>query len=426
MYVIRPPAVFIHRRVEQDRRCLDRVTRMLTGIRHEGEPVIVDDAGLNDVCEAHGWSNMAHLRTGETGRTTDPVIIFNTFTWASEEEHRAIVSRYPHLRHGYLSGNGAWTFRNGRATLQTQSGVCTDAYELHSAWGCLHICDYCNVLDYLNIMVNLEQLVERFSSLVSENRWLKLWKYDNHTDTITFEPEYGASRLMVELFSRQQDQYLMMYTKSANVDHLLSLDHRGKTIVCWSMAPATQSRLIEKGSATTSQRIEAAAKCQNAGYTVRARFSPIVPVRGWREEVDAMLHELLSAVEPDVLTIDTLKWTEPTRVWSMFDRHLWDDEYAAYVDRFAAMAPEDRPYPVLPNGKQLFPHEARVRMYRFFIDRIRELSPRARIAFCGETPEIWSEFQQEVGMTPQDYVCACGPTSVPGNRLFAPEARSTQ
>lgn len=418
MYIIHPPAVYIHRRVTEDRRCLDRVERLLSGIRCEAEPVVVDDAGLNDVCAAHNWSALAHLRTGETGRSGDPVVIFNTFAWQSEDERKATLSAYPHLRHGYLDSSGAWTFRNGRATLQTQSGVCTDAYELHSAWGCLHICDYCNVLDYLNVMVNLEELVDRFQELVAQNRRLKLWKYDNHTDTITFEPEYGASRLMVELFSRQDDQYLMMYTKSANVDHLLDLDHRGKTIICWSLSPETQSRLIEKRSASTSERIEAARKCQEAGYTVRARFSPIVPVRGWQAEAEAMLTQFLTAVEPDVLTMDTLKWTEPARVWAMFDKHLWDEQYSGYVDCYAAMRPEDRPYPILPNGKQLFPHEARVAMYRVFIDRIRELAPKARIAFCGETPEIWAEFKDEVGMTPADYVCACGPTSVPGNPLF--------
>jgi hypothetical protein len=116
--------------------------------------------------------------------------------------------------------------------------------------------------------------------------------------------------------------------------------------------------------------------------------------------------------------MDTLKWTEPTRVWAMFDRHLWDEQYSGYVDQYAAMDPEDRPYPILPNGKQLFPHEARVAMYRVFIDRIRELAPKTRIAFCGETPEIWAEFQDEVGMTPADFVCACGPTSVPGHPLL--------
>ena len=418
MYQVNAPAVYVHERVEADPCCLARVERMMSRIECERDAAVVGDAELDEICAQHGWSEMGGLRTGEINRTGDPIVIFNTFRWATAEEFGAIHEKYPHLKRYYLSGSGAWTFRNGKATLKTHSGVCTNAYELHSAWGCLHICDYCNVLDFLNIMVNLEELVERFEGLMRENPWLKLWKYDNNTDILTFEPEYGASELMVDLFARQEDQYLMMYTKSANVDCLLPLDHKGKTIICWSLSGDTQSRLIEKNSATTSERIEAARKCQEAGYIVRARLSPIVPVRNWREEADAMLAEHLAKVKPDVLTMDTLKWTEPTKVWLMFDKPLWDDEYAGYVDEFAAMPPEQRPYPIIPNGKQLFPHDARVRMYRHFTDQIRRLSPATRIAFCGETPEIWAEFKDEVGMTPENYVCACGPTSAPGNPLF--------
>jgi len=419
VYEVKTPAVYIHERALSEPTCSRRVDRLMHGIESARPPEVVDDARLDEVAEEHGWSEMVGLRTGEIARPGDPIILLNTFRWLEDEEWARLHEAYPRLRHYYLSGNGAWTFRNGEATLRTQSGVCTNAYELHAAWGCLHNCDYCNVPDLLNIMVNLEELVARFQELVEGNRWLKLWKFDNHTDTITLEPEYEASELMVDLFSRQDDQYLMMYTKSANVDHLLELDHRGKTIVCWSLAPDTQSRLIEKNAATCSERIEAARKCQEAGYTVRARLSPIVPVRGWQAEADAMLSDLLGKVFPDVITIDTLKWTEPTRVWRMFDKSLWDDEYAGYVDQYAAMPPQERPYPILPNGKQLFPHEARVRMYGLLIERIQRLSPRTRIAFCGETPEIWAEFADQVGMTPDNYVCACGPTSVPGHALFS-------
>lgn len=418
MYPIQASSVYIHERALIDARCRARVERILSGVTCSCEPQVVGDAGLDAICAERGWSALTGVRTGEIRRTEEVTLILNTFRWLDAEELARVHAEFPHLRHFYLSGDGAWTFRDGQATLATHSGVCTNAYELHCAWGCLHRCDYCNVLDFLNIMVNLEELVERFDSLLAQNPWLKLWKFDNHTDTITFEPEYGASKLMVELFARQADQYLMMYTKSDNVDHLLGLDHRGRTIICWSMAPYLQSRFIEKGAATKRGRIDAMQAAQRAGYTVRARFSPIIPVLDWQVEVDAMLTDLLTRTEPDVLTLDTLKWTPPERVWGMFDKELWDDEYAGYVDQYAAMEPSQRPYPVLPNGKQLFPHEARVRLYRFFIERIRELSPHTRIAFCGETPQIWEEFREEVGMVPGEYVCACGPTSVPGNPLF--------
>ncbi|MBM4087500.1 MAG: hypothetical protein FJ272_22120 [Planctomycetes bacterium] len=320
-----------------------------------------------------------------------------------------------------MLGDGAWTFRDGRATRETQFGICQNAYELHAAWGCLHTCDYCNIGEFINIALNLEDYLERLDGLVRANPWLKLYKFDNHTDVLAFEPEYGWCKGLVEFFA-ERDAFLMLYTKSANVDFLLPLAHKGQTLICWTLSCDTVSRLIEKGAPRMEERIDAAWRCQQAGYTVRARFSPIIPVKNWQDENAAMLEAYLGKVKPDVLTLDMLKWIEPRRAREMFDLSLWDEEFVAWVDRFAAMDPKERPRPILPNGKQLFPHETRARVYRFFVERIQRLSPKTRIALCGETPEMWEELRTELRMTPDDYVCACGPVSVPGSPLLTHSA----
>ncbi len=415
MYSIRPPAVYIHESVLAKPECVARMERMLSAI--EGpDPVTVDDAQLNELSAAGEWD--VPRRLGELHRTGDPTIIFNTFRWWTPEQEAEVKRRYPHLAGRYLIGNNPWTYRDGRATLKTHYGVCQNAYELHSAWGCLHRCDYCDIGTFFNIMLNLEELVERVDALVQANPWLQLYKYDNHTDTITLEPEYGASELMVGYFARQPDRYLMLYTKSANVDHLLELDHRGHTIICWSQSCETTSRLIEKGAATCSERIAAAEACQRAGYIVRGRFSPIVPVKNWREENAAMIEEYLTRVRPDVITMDTFKWLAPEKVGEILDLSLWDDEYQGYVEKFAAMDPTERPRPIIPQGKQLFPDEARAAIYRFFLQEIRKFAPEVPVSLCGETPDMWQELAAELHMSPDRYVCSCGPTSVPGNPLL--------
>ena len=211
----------------------------------------------------------------------------------------------------------------------------------------------------------------------------------------------------------------MLYTKSDNVEYLADYEHNGNTIVCWTVSCDTVSRHIEKNAPPMVDRIAAARFCQDAGYTVRARFSPIIPVRNWREENAEMIGEYLSIVQPDVLTIDMFKWIKPHEIREIFDVSLWDEEYLGYADRYAAMDPDERPLGIIPNGKQIFPHHARAEVYRFFLERIRELSPDTPVALCGETPEMWRELGPELRMAPDNYVCACGPTSVPGNPLLA-------
>ena len=63
-----------------------------------------------------------------------------------------------------------------------------------------------------------------------------LFQWDNGTDPVCWEPEYGGTRLLVELFARQPDKYLELYVgKSDHVDYFLDYDHRGHTICCWSL-----------------------------------------------------------------------------------------------------------------------------------------------------------------------------------------------
>ena len=95
------------------------------------------------------------------------------------------------------------------------------------------------------------------------------------------------------------DRYFIIHTKSANVDFLRTVDHRGHTIPCWSLAARTQSTEMEALSGTTEQRIEAAAKCQDWGLPVRFKFKPFIPVRGWREEAREMIRLMFERTRPD-------------------------------------------------------------------------------------------------------------------------------
>ncbi|MEA3399627.1 MAG: radical SAM protein [Armatimonadota bacterium] len=416
MYSITPRNVYVHESVPGSAEALARMERMLGCIRPDEEPV-VDDEALDDISRQKRWDRVTRWRTGQYHRTRDPDIILSTYAWRDAQAQAAFDERFPHLRFARLNGAGFVGYRNGEALLASRGGICQNAYDLHSAWGCLHACDYCNIGEFLIIHLNLEETVARLDDVLAEYAWCRLWKYDNQTDQITFEPEYGASELMVSYFAGREDEYLLLYTKSDNVEHLLDLDHRGHTIISWTLSCETAAREIEKGTPTTSERIEAMRRCQEAGYHVRCRFSPIIPIRGWREENAAMVEELLPAVRPDVITMDLLAHLPGERLAKCIDVELLDPRWlAAHRALYEGQHP-GKPYS--PHGKQIFPHELRAELYRFMVDRIRERDAEVPISFCDETPAIWAEFSRaELGHGPERYVCTCGPDSVPGNPLL--------
>jgi spore photoproduct lyase len=409
MVKMKPPKVYVHKRVYESELSKNRLDRMMESIETD-DLQLVDDVSLEEAVKVNGWLQLAGKRTGEIKRKSDPIIVFNTFRFLPNEQFKGLAQKYPALSGYNFLGNGHWTFRDAMG-LNNINGVCKSAYEIHSAWGCYHACDYCHVRDFLNIMLNLEEFVEHLDELVKRESWQQLYKYDNQTDTICFEPEYGASELLVNYFANQNGKYLMLYTKSDNVDHLLNLTHNGHTIINWTISCETVAKEIEKRAPTMEERIKAAEKCQKAGYIVRFRFSPITPIKNWQAENREMIEKLFAKVKPDLITMDVLGWMSAKQIKNSIDISLFDHEYRELVEKMAQEG-------VVNRGKQIFPHDARLKIYRFFIEEIRRVSEKTPVAICMETEDMWEELSDELGMRKDNYACCCGPKSVPGHPML--------
>lgn len=197
-----------------------------------------------------------------------------------------------------------------------------------------------------------------------------------------------------------------MHTKSANVDWLLDLDHRGRTILLWSISSATASRRVEPGSATMEERIAAARRCQQAGYPVRVKLKPIVPLVNWREECAELVARLLAEVRPENLGLCMVAWMPAADLEGIIDPGWLDPRFlAAMRDSAEAMAG------VLPGP---FPHEVRAEIYGYYLEQIRRHAPEVPVFLCTESQAMWREFEDRLGVDAGHYACACGPQSPPG------------
>ena len=127
-----------------------------------------------------------------------------------------------------------------------------------------------------------------------------------------------------------------------------------------------------------------------------------------------MIEKLFSEVKPDLITMDVLGWMSAKQMKDCMDLSLFDDEYREIVEKLI----EEGVVRVENSPKQIFPLPYRLKIYRFFIEQIRKVSPKTPIAICMETEEMWSELTDELGMTKEDYACCCGPTSVPGHKYL--------
>ncbi len=304
-----------------------------------------------------------------------------------------------------------YSYRKGRAKLAAEGIVCQDALELNPIFGCPFRCAYCGFGRSVRIMLDVERFMDGLPAMFARYPKQFLYKFSNMTDLPPFEPEYDAVLPMVRLFARQEGRYLMLFTKSKDIDFLLDADHGGRTIVSWSLSPRTASREIDRRAATMEERIEAMQRCQEAGYHVRARLSPIVPTRSWREEHREMFEVLFSVVRPDLVTLEMLGWFDFEDLAQIGPPETLDPEYY----RAAEQAQES----MRGRRKSPFPFEVRREVYAFCIAEVRRLNETTPVSICHGTPRTWEELGPMVGMDPGNFVCNCGPTSTPDNPLMA-------
>jgi len=392
--------------VETDPLMKARLDRLLTGMP-ASEVRTVDDEALRDVvvselssCPRHGMR-----------RDIEPVVVLNRGRFDdSEAERQRRLEAYPELRRHNLNGYDAFHWRDSGSPgwRQKTSLVCQPAWQIHTIVGCHFRCAYCGLGWSVNILMNMEELVARLDAELERCPAQTLFQYDNGTDTVCFEPEYGGSKLLIDYFARKPGKALELYVgKSGHVDFLLDLDHRGHTVCCWSLSGRTQSVDFEWRSASMDARIEAMRRCQEAGYPVRVRFSPIIPVRGWREENREMIERLFQKVDPDVVTIETIRFLDHAAMMRDFDPDLLDDEFMQVM--------EDVQGQPCAQGCQV-PDAYRKEVYDLIFREIDRVSPHTRIAFCREKRTMWDLFAKPLARHGQDadhYFCNCGPFSHP-------------
>lgn len=380
MLTIPARTVYLDPRIQALPNCRARLERVLPH-------VACDDVRELDEAAWRTVFAIGQRRHGKDDFGDDAVVVFSTFDEARRDW-------YYHWR-DEAGGHG---------------GACQNALELNIVDGCVFRCAYCGfgrrVIFYLDVERFMAGLPDVFARYPDQ----RLYKYSNMTDLPPFEPELDAIPPVIERFAREDDRYVMLFTKSDNVGFLEDLDHRGHTVISWSITCDTASRLVDKRAATMDERIGAMARMHDSGYPVRARLSPVVPIRNWREEYTRLFETLFEKTDPDLVTLELLGWMEVGDLLAIFDRDALDEEAVSEAE----LAREE-----LANVKWgPFTQQTHEEVYRFLIETVKRLSPGTPVSVCHGTPATWRTLGDLIQMTPDNYLCNCGPLSAPGGDLY--------
>ena len=207
-------------------------------------------------------------------------------------------------------------------------------------------------------------------------------------DGLALDPLTAYSTVLVPFFARHRYARQVILTKSADVERLLDLDHRGRTILSWSLLPPEVAPRFEENVPAVDERIAAMKHCAEAGYPVRAVLMPLVPIEGWELIYPRFVARLLAEVPVQRLTLGGICSYRNAR--GLMDRKLGrSNTVSVNFERSGGCG----------DGRMRYPRELRVRMYAALVKAARSARSDVELALCLEEHPVWEALGIEERMS---------------------------
>jgi spore photoproduct lyase len=268
----------------------------------------------------------------------------------------------------------------------TTRHICCGYYVINAIANCPMDCSYCVLQGYLNnpyltLYSNWEDLLQEIETFLSmrQNPFSRLGTGEL-SDSLALEPVFPVSRFLIPFFAGRGNGILELKTKSSAVDSLLHLDHRGRTILSWSVNPPRIINEDEKEAAPLEERINAAERCQKAGYPVGFHFDPLICYDEWEREYEETVRMIFNRIDPRRV------------IWVS----LGGFRYPPQLKKIAeSRFPRTRIFlgELFPGKDSKFRYlrEIRVEMYKKMVRWLTEADPSLFIYLCMESREVWEE-----------------------------------
>ena len=288
--------------------------------------------------------------------------------------------------------------------------------------GCPFQCIWCflratyrGLFPFMAVHVRYDRIMRKILRLVGKASTPIIFNMGELQDGLALEHVTGAAQTLIPFFGQLPNGYLFLLTKSTNVESILALPHNGHTVLAWSLNAPEISREFEIGAPPFEQRLAAARRAQEAGYPIRVRLDPIVPLPGWQRMYADTIERIFTEIAPQRITLGTLRFEEEfyEKRKALVGQKETGLHLLSEMDRMAPMLPpmlvptgkrgeDGRPRMKTSIGKYSYPQDLRVEIFRFVMSEIRKRFD-GPIALCKETVDVW----RAVGLDPRRCACVC-------------------
>jgi spore photoproduct lyase len=272
--------------------------------------------------------------------------------------------------------------------------ICPHFLELKWATGCPYSCAWCYLRGTLRFApkksrpsVKLYDKIEQHTRTFLKNvdGSGELLNTGELSDSLMNERNgYPFSKFIISIFQEQKVHKVLFVTKSNNISNLLDIDGQDNAVISFSLNADMVARRFETGAPAVAERIEAASRLSKAGYEVRIRIDPMVPVPNWQSQYLSLVDAVFSQFIPSRITLGSLRGLQSTINMAN------DKSWVCYLSERS-------------NWGKRVNFNTRYLMYLEVIRYLKEKFGYTDVALCKETLSIWDK----LGMDYRKIKCNC-------------------
>lgn len=270
---------------------------------------------------------------------------------------------------------------------QETGNACPNYWHFSPYGFCPYGCKYCYLAGTpgvkfspsVKIYVNLPEMLQQIDIIARRHMMPIAFYLGKLQDPLALDSLTAYSTILVPFFAEHPWARLTILTKSAYIDRLLDLDHRGHSILSWSVNPPEVSTIFEENAPSVDDRLDAMRRVSERGYPVRAIMMPIIPIDGWQDVYSAFTTRLLETVPIQRLTLGGICIYRSAR--DLMERKMGTRNVVSeHIDGAS---------PKAADGRARYPRSLRHEVYSLIIQSVRRLRPGLDIALCLEEQVLW-------------------------------------
>jgi spore photoproduct lyase len=273
-----------------------------------------------------------------------------------------------------------------------KSVVCPHFLELKWAYGCPYDCAWCYLKGTFRfqpkktapVVKPYEKIEQHTRRFLEEVKTPEILNAGEIADSLMHEnAKLAFSKFIIPMFEEQKLHKVLLLTKSSSVENLLEIEPHKQVIMSFSLNAIPVAKRWEKAPGVI-KRIEAAKKVLDAGYEIRIRIDPMVPIGNWEKHYLELLEIVFNEFTPDRITLGSLRGLQTT-INGCSDR-----SWVKYLKESS-------------NWGKKIDFETREALYSTMIERLNSKYEFSDVALCKETVEMWSR----LGLDYKKIRCNC-------------------